>query len=325
MFPDTGKAVVRCCAVSGSTWSSRGADVLRAADGQHRLPRRGGAGGADLRRRVRGVRRHRHAVGVVRRLARGTSTRSSRDRSGDPALVAAVAETAPRTYELSEFLVDVLGVTDVGAYFPHRVTYHPTCHSLRMLGVGDRPRPAARGGPRHRAGRPPRADRVLRLRRHLRGQERRHVGRDGRRQGPPRPRHRRRGAGRRRQLLPDAHRRHALAPAGRRTRHAPRRDPRGHEHRGPRPAPLVGTRSESETGHRRPSSACRPSRPPRARRWPTPSCATTSPTPPAPSAPSAPPWSPRSRTGRSCGSRARRSRRPRCATSPPTSRRSRRR
>jgi L-lactate dehydrogenase complex protein LldE len=30
-------------------------------------------------------------------------------------------------------------VTDVGAYFPHRVTYHPTCHSLRMLGVGDRP------------------------------------------------------------------------------------------------------------------------------------------------------------------------------------------
>nr|WP_042184817.1 (Fe-S)-binding protein [Kibdelosporangium sp. MJ126-NF4] len=42
-------------------------------------------------------------------------------------------------YELSEFLVDVLGVADVGAYFPHRVTYHPTCHSLRMLGVGDKP------------------------------------------------------------------------------------------------------------------------------------------------------------------------------------------
>jgi L-lactate dehydrogenase complex protein LldE len=42
-------------------------------------------------------------------------------------------------YELSEFLVDVLGVTDVGAYFPHRVTYHPTCHSLRALRLGDRP------------------------------------------------------------------------------------------------------------------------------------------------------------------------------------------
>jgi L-lactate dehydrogenase complex protein LldE len=61
-------------------------------------------------------------------------------RSGDQALVGAVAESSPRAYELSEFLVDVLDVTDVGAYFPHRVTYHPTCHSLRLLGVGDRPR-----------------------------------------------------------------------------------------------------------------------------------------------------------------------------------------
>jgi L-lactate dehydrogenase complex protein LldE len=49
------------------------------------------------------------------------------------------AELAARTYELSEFLVDVLGVTDVGAYYPHRVTYHPTCHSLRLLNVGDKP------------------------------------------------------------------------------------------------------------------------------------------------------------------------------------------
>ncbi len=61
-------------------------------------------------------------------------------RAGDRGLARAVAETSPRTYELSEFLVDVLGLTDVGASFPHTVTYHPTCHSLRMLGVGDRPR-----------------------------------------------------------------------------------------------------------------------------------------------------------------------------------------
>jgi L-lactate dehydrogenase complex protein LldE len=47
---------------------------------------------------------------------------------------------AARTYELTELLVDVLGVTDVGATFPHRVTLHPTCHSLRLLKVGDRPR-----------------------------------------------------------------------------------------------------------------------------------------------------------------------------------------
>ena len=46
---------------------------------------------------------------------------------------------APPVYELSEFLVDVLNVDDVGAYYPHRVTYHPTCHSLRTLRLGDRP------------------------------------------------------------------------------------------------------------------------------------------------------------------------------------------
>jgi L-lactate dehydrogenase complex protein LldE len=45
----------------------------------------------------------------------------------------------PDVLELSEFLVDRLGVEDVGAHFPHRVTFHPTCHSLRELHVGDRP------------------------------------------------------------------------------------------------------------------------------------------------------------------------------------------
>ena len=60
-------------------------------------------------------------------------------RYGSPGLIAQVEAVAFKTYELSEFLVDVLGVTDVGAYFPHRVTYHPTCHSLRMLRVGDKP------------------------------------------------------------------------------------------------------------------------------------------------------------------------------------------
>jgi L-lactate dehydrogenase complex protein LldE len=45
-----------------------------------------------------------------------------------------------RVYELTEFVCDVLGVEDVGATFPHRVTLHPTCHSLRLLHVGDRPR-----------------------------------------------------------------------------------------------------------------------------------------------------------------------------------------
>ena len=59
--------------------------------------------------------------------------------AGDEGLAGEVERVAPRVHELSEFLVDVLGVTDVGAWFPHRVTYHPTCHSLRMLRVGDKP------------------------------------------------------------------------------------------------------------------------------------------------------------------------------------------
>ena len=57
----------------------------------------------------------------------------------DPTLPARVAAVGPRVYELSELLIDVLGVVDVGARFPHAVAFHPTCHSMRLLGVGDRP------------------------------------------------------------------------------------------------------------------------------------------------------------------------------------------
>ena len=76
--------------------------------------------------------------------------------SGDPALAREVEAITPRVLELTELLVDRLGVEDVGAFFPHRVTYHPTCHSLRMLHVGDRPLRLLRAVRRHRAGRPAR-------------------------------------------------------------------------------------------------------------------------------------------------------------------------
>jgi L-lactate dehydrogenase complex protein LldE len=69
--------------------------------------------------------RHQHAM-----VARGAH---------DDRLAGRAESVASRTYELSELLVDVLGVEDVGAYYPHRVTYHPTCHSLRMLRVADKP------------------------------------------------------------------------------------------------------------------------------------------------------------------------------------------
>jgi L-lactate dehydrogenase complex protein LldE len=58
---------------------------------------------------------------------------------GDTSLQDAFSSLLPRVYELSEFLCDALGVDDVGAYFPHHVTYHASCHGLRSLRVGDRP------------------------------------------------------------------------------------------------------------------------------------------------------------------------------------------
>jgi L-lactate dehydrogenase complex protein LldE len=57
----------------------------------------------------------------------------------DRQLAAEITALTPRVFELTEFLINKLGVEDVGAYYPHRVTYHPTCHSLRHLRVGDAP------------------------------------------------------------------------------------------------------------------------------------------------------------------------------------------
>jgi len=61
------------------------------------------------------------------------------EQKGDEAMLAAVDNLNSRLFELSEFLVNKLGVEDVGAYYPHRVTLHTTCHSMRMLKIGDAP------------------------------------------------------------------------------------------------------------------------------------------------------------------------------------------
>lgn len=85
-------------------------------------------------------------VGMVRELYPAAARLS-----GDAGLIAAVAALIPRVYELGEFLVrhtdvaDPEGPVPVGAYFPHRVTYHATCHSLRVLKVGDIPLRLLRG------------------------------------------------------------------------------------------------------------------------------------------------------------------------------------
>lgn len=57
----------------------------------------------------------------------------------DPGFLREVRSLLPRIFEFSELLIERLGVDDVGATFPHSVTYHPSCHSLRMLHVGDAP------------------------------------------------------------------------------------------------------------------------------------------------------------------------------------------
>jgi L-lactate dehydrogenase complex protein LldE len=58
-----------------------------------------------------------------------------------PELLGETAQAvAGRTFELTDFLVNKLGVTDVGARFPAHVTYHDACHALRELGLRDEPR-----------------------------------------------------------------------------------------------------------------------------------------------------------------------------------------
>lgn len=58
---------------------------------------------------------------------------------GDATLAAEIEALVPRVFELSELLVNHLGIEDVGAYYPHHVAYHPTCHSSRVLHLGDAP------------------------------------------------------------------------------------------------------------------------------------------------------------------------------------------
>ena len=58
----------------------------------------------------------------------------------DSALLAELDTIIPRVHEFTEFLTRVLNVEDVGAYYPHRVTYHASCNSLRALKLGGAPR-----------------------------------------------------------------------------------------------------------------------------------------------------------------------------------------
>jgi L-lactate dehydrogenase complex protein LldE len=58
----------------------------------------------------------------------------------DPAWLSRAQKLAERTYEFTEFLVDKLGISELGARFPGMITYHPSCHLLRGLGIDRQPR-----------------------------------------------------------------------------------------------------------------------------------------------------------------------------------------
>ena len=57
----------------------------------------------------------------------------------DPVLLARAERLVGKTYEVSQFFVDVLKVTDLGARCPHTATFHPSCHGSRLLGVKEQP------------------------------------------------------------------------------------------------------------------------------------------------------------------------------------------
>jgi L-lactate dehydrogenase complex protein LldE len=64
---------------------------------------------------------------------------------GDDEWLVKAQALAKRTYEFSEYLVDVLGITDLGACYDGKITYHSSCHLLRELGVDRQPRSLLRG------------------------------------------------------------------------------------------------------------------------------------------------------------------------------------
>ncbi len=137
LFPDTGFATVRILERLGHTVRF---DDRQTCCGQMHLNSGFSKEALGLIRRTVEVFEGKEAVvspsGSCVSMVRELYPRAA-EWAGDHALAERACKL--RVYELSEFLVDVLGVEDVGAYYPHHVTYHPTCHAMRLLKVGDAP------------------------------------------------------------------------------------------------------------------------------------------------------------------------------------------
>jgi L-lactate dehydrogenase complex protein LldE len=137
LFPRTGQAVVSVLERLGHEVSF---DPAQSCCGQMHLNSGYAADALVLVRRF--VRLFRAAETVVIPSTSCTAmvrTQFPRLAEADPALLRDVEDLVPRVHEFSEFLTGTLGLTDTGAYFPHRVTYHASCNSLRALHLGDGP------------------------------------------------------------------------------------------------------------------------------------------------------------------------------------------
>jgi len=181
LFPETGKAVVRVIERLGHTVEFRAAQTCC---GQMHY---------NTGYRPEAVSLMRHFLDVFKGaevicIPSSSCVSMIRDHFPRMAAEAGVQEEVddllPRVFEFTELLIDKLGVTDVGAAFPHSVTLHTSCHALRSLHIGDRPKSEPYRTARQRS--------VLWIRRHFRHQERRRIRRHARRQDALHSRYRRR-------------------------------------------------------------------------------------------------------------------------------------
>ena len=139
LFPETGKAVVAVLERLGHTVEFRAAQTCC---GQMHYNTGYAAEALPLMRRMLDVYR---GVDIIC-VPSASCVSMMRDHypkmaaeARDPALQTEVAGFLGRVFEFSELLVDKLGVTDVGASYPHAVTLHTSCHSLRSLHLRDQP------------------------------------------------------------------------------------------------------------------------------------------------------------------------------------------
>jgi L-lactate dehydrogenase complex protein LldE len=139
LFPDTGKAVVAVLERLGHTVEFRAAQTCC---GQMHYNTGYQKEAFPMMRRFLEVFRGAEVICIPSAscvaMIRDHYPKMARE-TGEHEIARQVHEILPRIYEFSELLVDKLGVTDVGAFYPHTVTLHTSCHSLRSLQVGDKP------------------------------------------------------------------------------------------------------------------------------------------------------------------------------------------